>query len=238
MQEAAHLALPFHDLLMTHDFLRSAAGQALSLASAVRVLEVSTQALAPLADADSPQGVLATVSLPRGGVETLPLRPGGLYVFADGLQDPGNLGALVRVAEAAGVAGLALAPGSAHPNHPRSLRASAGSLLRLPVAISVAAGELQRHLAGLEPRWVSLEPRGGRSHFDAELAGGTLVIAVGAEGQGLSAEARTLSSLALSIPLSPAVESLNATVAAALVLFEIVRQRRAPTPPSPRAAPR
>ena len=94
--------------------------------------------LVELADADSPPGVAAVVHLPRGGPDTLPRRRGALWVFVDGLQDPGNLGALARVAEAAGAAGLALAPGTVHPNHPRALRGSAGSLLRLPVAVGVS----------------------------------------------------------------------------------------------------
>src|SRR6185436_13712949 len=92
----------------------------------------SADVLDSLADADSPKGLLAIAHLPRGGPETLPLRQGSMYLYLDGLQDPGNLGAIARVAEATGVAGLALSPGSVHPNHPRALRASAGGLLRLP----------------------------------------------------------------------------------------------------------
>lgn len=186
----------------------------------VEIDEVDEEILATLCDADSPRGVLAVARLPRLGRVALPARP-SLTVFVDGLQDPGNLGALARVAEAAGADALVLAPGCVHANHPRALRASAGSLLRLPVASGVGARELQRHQP--EASWAALVPRGGQSLWQAALPA-PLVISLGAEGPGLGAEVLLASDLALTIPLAPPVESLNATVAAALVLFEIRRR--------------
>lgn len=189
--------------------------------------EVAPELLAELADADAPQGILAVARLPRGGVEALPTVAGGVYVFLEGLQDPGNLGAVARSAEAAGAAGLALGPGCAHPNHPRALRGSAGSLLRLPVAARVGPEELDRHLAGRlasRPRWIALVPRGGEPPWQADLSG-PLVLALGAEGPGLSETLVARADLRLTIPLAAPVESLNAAVAAALVLFEIRRRR-------------
>ncbi len=184
--------------------------------------------LESVADADSPRGLLAVAQLPRGGVTALPLAADGVYVFADGLQEPGNLGALARVAEAAGATGLALAEGSAHPNHPRALRASAGSLLRLPVARETSLREIEEHLEGLSPVCLALSPRGGEDVYEAELPGGAVVLAVGAEGQGLSHESLARAHRRLSLPMRPAVESLNSTVAAALALYEIARRRRPP----------
>jgi len=186
-------------------------------------LAVVAPLLEDLLDADSPRGVLAVARLDRGGVGALPLQEAGVYVLADGLQDPGNLGALARVMEAAGATGLALAPGCVHPNHPRALRASTGSLLRLPTARGVTADALADHLAGLDPHWLALEPRGGTDLYAAPLEG-TLVLLLGAEGPGLSAGLRRRAEAAVTIPLAEPVESLNATVAAALVLFE--RRRR------------
>ena len=129
------------------------------------------------------------------------------------MQDPGNLGALARVAEAAGAAGLALSPGSAHPNHPRALRASAGSLLRLPVAVGVEAAALDRRLAPVAAHagW-PWSPRDGQDLWAAALDG-ALVLALGAEGPGLSPAPLARADLRLTIPVEPPVESLNATVA-------------------------
>jgi TrmH family RNA methyltransferase len=192
-------------------------------------LLVAARLLDQLADADSPRGLLAVAELPRGDVKVLPRRRNGVYLFCQGLQDPGNLGALARVAEAAGCAGLALSPGSVHPNHPRALRASTGSLLRVPVAVGCSPDQLQEHLTGLEPDWLALVPRGGENLYSAPLDG-TLVLLLGAEGPGLDAQLVAQAHRRLTIPLAPPVESLNATVAAALPLFEIRRRRTSDSP--------
>lgn len=227
-------------VVATAEFLASPAGRDLAAALPCLPLTVETRLLDELADSDSPRGLLAVARLPRGGAETLPVRPGGVYLYVEGLQDPGNLGALARVAEAAGAAGMALSAGTVHPNHPRALRASAGSLLRLPVAVGVDPDLLDRHLRGpldagadlhgahfRAPRWMALVPRGGVGLYDAlrDAPGGTIVLALGAEGPGVSPALLERASFRLTIPVKPPVESLNATVAAALTLFELRRRR-------------
>ena len=225
LREALAAGVELDEVLATPAFLAGAEGSA--LAALLPAADGGRRPLLDeLADADSPRGIVAAALLPRGGVAALPRRLGGVVLYVDGLQDPGNLGALARVAEAAGVTGLALAPGSVHPNHPRALRGSAGSLLRLPVAIDVAPAALDAHLAAdsAPPRWLALTAHGGADLYRAPLAGG-LVLALGAEGPGLSPAVAARADLAITIPLAPPVESLNAAVAAALVLFEIRRRR-------------
>lgn len=222
--EAVAAGVELLDVLATPELLASAAGRRLAARLPVAPEPVAAEVLASVLDADSPRGVAAVARLPRPGVAALPRRPDGVYLYLAGLQDPGNLGALARSAEAAGAAGLALAPGCVTPNHPRALRASAGSLLRLAVAVGVEAATLDRHLAPLSPRRVALVPRGGESLWAADLSG-ALVLLLGAEGPGLPEALAAGADLALTIPLAGDVESLNATVAAALVLFEIRRRR-------------
>lgn len=224
MEEAVAGGVALEEVLVTPEFAASDAGRRLAGRLGRQPLVVAPDLLRRLADADAPQGVLAVAGLPRLGPAALPRRPGGVYLFAEGLQDPGNLGALARTAEAAGAAGLALAPGSAHPNHPRALRASAGSLLRIPVALGCEPDDIEGRLAGLASRWIALVPRGGEPLYQAALEG-TLILAVGAEGPGISAPLAARAQVRLTIPVEPAVESLNATVAAALVLFELRRRR-------------
>lgn len=182
-----------------------------------------------LADSDSPRGLVAAVPLPQLEVAEGLARAGSKPILAvEGLQDPGNLGALARVAEAAGAGLLVSTPGTVDWRHPRALRASTGSLLRLPVvgctlgALRLALGE-QRHPA---PPWLGLSPRGGVGLWDPEsLPSGQAVLVVGSEAGGLSADARSITDRTVTIPMEPGVESINVTAAAAVVLFELARRR-------------
>jgi TrmH family RNA methyltransferase len=223
--EAVAAGIDLETVLATPAWLESPEGRALARSLPERsLLEIAPELLDELTDADSPRGVLAVARLPRSAAGLLPVRADGVYLYLDGLQDPGNLGALARVAEASGATALALSPGTVHPNHPRALRASAGSLLRLPVAVGAEAAEVDLRLALARPRWLALDPRDGADLWQADLDG-TLVLAVGAEGPGLSPALRERAGLRLTIPIETPVESLNATVAAALVLFEVRRRR-------------
>ncbi len=225
--EALKAGLALDPVLATPEFLAGAEGREIRSLLPREPTLATADVLDSLADADSPKGLLAIASLPRGGAESLPRRPGGLYLYLDGLQDPGNLGAIARVAEATGAAGLALAPGSVHPNHPRALRASAGSLLRLNVATGVEPENLSLHLSPLSPTWTALATAGGSDLYATDLPAGASILALGAEGPGLSGDLERLvarEGLLLTIPLSPPVESLNVAVAAAVALFEIRRR--------------
>ena len=221
VEEAVKSGVELEYILMTPDFRDSPLGERLlSTVTGVEQLEVDATLFDSISDADSPRGILAVGELRRGGVETLPRHHPGLFIFVDGLQNPGNLGALVRSAEAFAVRGIALSAETAHPNHPRALRASAGSLLRVPVAIETDPVSLDSHLAALKPMWAALDTSAGMS-LDSIESTPTWVLAVGAEGQGLSDSVLDLAAVRLTIPVDPAVESLNATVAASIALFEI-----------------
>lgn len=191
------------------------------------------EVLEELADADSPRGIVARTRLrlyactPGDAPDSpppLPARDRGAYIYLDRVQDPGNLGAIARVAEATGATALVLGPDCAHAEHPRSLRASAGSLLRLPVAPNVDVPELTRYLHRFAPRVVALAPRGGSDlHAAAADLAGTLILVLGSEGAGTRREILDAADLRLTIPMEPPVESLNVAVAAAVVLYERLR---------------
>lgn len=232
VKEALAAGLELELVLATPEFVGSA-DRTLLTQLGRPPLEIAPNLLAEITDADSPRGILALAHVPRGGCDTLPERPLGLYLFVVGLQDPGNLGAIARAAEAAGATGMAIAPASVSPNHPRALRASAGSLLRLPVAIDVDAEALQSHLDAINPTWVALSPDQGDDVY-VKAPSPPLVLAVGAE-RGLPGEIVARCSAGLRIPMVAPVDSLNAAVAVALALFEIRRQSQegGRAPPSP-----
>lgn len=206
-------------VLVTARFEESAAGRALLPRLARAPRRVADALLDELADADAPRGLLALARLPRLGASAAPVKPDGLHVFLDGVQDPGNVGAVARVAEAFGAAALLLSPGCAHPNHPRALRASAGSLLRLPVAIEVDVESLDRRFAPRRPAWAALAAHGGRGPDPA--VGRPLVLAFGAEGPGLSTAVLARADHLWTLPLVAPVESLNVAVTAGIVLHAL-----------------
>jgi len=216
---ALDAGLDLETVLVTEPFETSAAGALLLPRLRRAPRRVAPALLDELADADSPRGVVALARLPRGGAGALPVLRDGLYVYLDGVQDPGNVGAVARVAEAFGAAGRVLPPGSAHPNHPRALRASAGSLLRLPVGIDVTIAELDRHLAPLRPGWAALAAHGGGRPDGAVPR--PLVVALGAEGPGLSAIVLARADRLWTLALAAPVESLNVAVTAGIVLHSL-----------------
>ena len=221
----AHLEL--EAVLATPAFLGSAAALPLLRRLPRPPLEIEAGLLDALADSDSPRGLLSIARIRRRGLEdlALPSSPRLTVVYADGLQDPGNAGALARVAEGAGVAALVTAPGTARLSHPRALRASAGSLLRLPVAEAVPWRSLDARLEPADTTWVCLGARRGQSLY-GPLPRGPRVLVVGSESAGISPELLQRADLLTTIPMAGRLESLNATVAAAVVLFEWSRRDR------------
>jgi TrmH family RNA methyltransferase len=147
-------------------------------------------------------------------------------VIAIDVQDPGNLGSIVRVAEAGGADGLVAAGACADPFGWKALRGSMGSALRLPTAVQLdparAVADAQRHGC----RVVATVPRDGRSVFDVDYRG-PVAILVGGEGAGLPRSIIEAADERVTIPMAAPVESLNAAVAAALIVYEVRRQRTA-----------
>jgi TrmH family RNA methyltransferase len=147
-------------------------------------------------------------------------------VVACDIQDPGNLGAIARVAEAGGASGLVAAGRCADPFGWKALRGSMGSLLRLPTVRCAApedeVAEARRHGC----RIVAAVPRGGLPLFQAALKG-PVAFLIGGEGPGLAPALAAGADQRVSIPMHPPVESLNAAVAAALLVYEAWRQRTA-----------
>jgi TrmH family RNA methyltransferase len=178
-------------------------------------------------DARSPQPVTCLVRRltgPEIEVEVdRRLAAGSLVCVLDGIQDPGNLGSLWRTADGAGC-DLALVTGtSADPFHPRTVRATMGSVFRLPLVERSNDWAVER-LRGHGYRLAGAEPHGGTIYRDADL-GGKLALVVGSEGSGISPDLREQMDVSLTIPLSEGVESLSVGAAAAVLLFEIARQR-------------
>lgn len=176
---------------------------------------------------ESPQGVAALVRWKEFSVEEVFERVQvGPIVIVIGLQDPGNLGTILRSAEAFGSAGVVVGEGTVSPFNAKVIRASAGSLFRLPVVEVRELSSVLTKLRGLGLRLIATSSHKGKALDQATLTG-AIAMFVGNEGSGLPRDLLAQVDETVVIPHSPQVESLNAGVAGSIVLYEAARQRRA-----------
>jgi len=196
-------------------------------AGAVPVFEVETPVMEGLQDARSPQPVLLVVRRDAlSGTGAVPGLPGvALVTVAAGVQDPGNLGAMLRSADAAGATGFVAVGPSADLFHPRAVRASMGAIFRLPCAQETEVEPLLAGLRGLGIRTLAAHPAAELRYDLCDLRG-PVALFFGGEGGGLPADLLGRLDGAVRIPLRPGVESLSVGAAAAVLLFEATRQRR------------
>ena len=178
---------------------------------------------------ETPQGVAAFVRLREFSLEDIleRLQVGPVMVVV-GLQDPGNLGTILRSAEAFGSAGVVLGEGTVSPFNSKVIRASAGSIFRLPVLLAKSEGGLEPVVAKLRSQSVRLIATSSHKGTPLDQARLTeaAAIFVGSEGSGLPRNLMSQVDELVAIPHSPQVESLNAGVAGSIVLYEVARQRR------------
>jgi TrmH family RNA methyltransferase len=195
---------------------------------AVEVITVSASVMGAVSPVKTPSGIVALAERPVADLDALYDGADALVVTAVDVQDPGNVGAIIRVAEAAGASGFIAAGESANPFGWKALRGSMGSALRLPIASEVAAEEAIAGARRRGCRIVASVPRDGQSPFDLDLTG-PLHLLIGGEGRGLPAALTDGADERVTIPMHAPVESLNAAVTAALLVYEAMRQRRSQT---------
>lgn len=191
------------------------------------VVEVSGTVLNALSPVTSPTGVVAIARIPSVTSAAVLSPAPALVLAAAGLQDPGNAGAIIRSAAAAGATGVVLDELSADPWGWKALRASMGSAFHLPVVRSRAIAALIADWRAAGIRVVATAPRGGVSMYDVDFTTPTAVL-LGGEGAGLPGDLAAAADTRVSIPMHGAIESLNAAVAAAVLLYEAQRQRIRP----------
>lgn len=195
----------------------------------VEVLRLADDVFRSVVETQSPRGLAALIVPPvrelaevMGDGEAKPL-----ILIACGLQDPGNLGTLVRSAEAFGATGVLTAPGTVHPWNQKALRASVGSIFRVPVVAATLD-----EIAGLRARGIRLLAAVGAQEYGVIAAQEmnftvSCALMIGNEGQGLGPEWMEIADGQVMIPCPGQVESLNAAVAGSLLLYEASRQRSA-----------
>ncbi len=181
--------------------------------------QVSEAVMRHVSDTQTPQGLLLALEwLP------VPLPPQPRFVFIpDQMRDPGNLGTILRTAEAASIDAVLLPPGTVDAFSPKIIRAGMGAHFRLPIH-EMAWERIAIYLKGLQ---IFLAAAGQGKSFTKVNLSHPLALIVGGEAEGASVEAARLATTAIHIPMPGKSESLNAAVAAAILMFEVVRQKKA-----------
>ena len=187
-------------------------------------LEVGDNVLKAVADTGTPQGVVAVAETPSFSLAELPAAA-DLVLVLDQVRDPGNAGTMIRSAAAAGADCVVFSSGSVDAFAPKTVRSSAGSAFKVPVVGSVETGAAIEELRAAGFTLLAGSGSADTAVYDVDLSGKVGVL-VGNEAWGLQGPAADLVDITASIPMEGAVESLNVAVAASILLFEVVRQRR------------
>ncbi|MBS1799227.1 MAG: RNA methyltransferase [Acidobacteria bacterium] len=206
-----------------------------ALSKSVEVLRLTEDVFSSAVETRSPQGIAALIAVPAHDIGEIAARACPLILIAVSLQDPGNMGTLIRSAEAFGATGVVTTPGTVSPWNQKAIRSSAGSIFRVPVSAAVP-----EQIAAMQHRNIRLLAAVGAAapgvlaSQDADLRKPCAIL-IGNEGSGLSAEWLAMASARITVPCPGPVESLNAAVAGSLLLYEASRQRSVMRP-NPTAA--
>jgi RNA methyltransferase, TrmH family len=228
VREACGAALEFEAVAVASPHLTgdSEAGQ---LARALEsqgapVFSVSEPVFRAMSPVRSPSGIVAIARRTPSEAGAISLTPGGFTLVATDIQDPGNLGGLIRAAEAGGATGVLVAGTSANPFSWKALRGSMGSALRIPIAAGQTVEAIVRCARVSGTRTVAAVPREGLAPDDVDWCGSVALI-LGGEGRGLPPDVVSECDDLVTIPMTPPVESLNVAVAGAILIYAARRQR-------------
>ena len=225
LEEALAAAVPIELVAMDESARTDVATLARrAVIAGARVISVPSKVLSAMTPVRQPSGIVAIARRQeRSLAEALADAP-QLVLLLDEVQDPGNVGAIVRAAEACGATGVIAGQGTADPMGWKALRGSMGSIFRLPVAVRQSLPEAVGAARAMGIEIVAAVPRDGVLLPDCDLRRPVAVL-LGSEGDGLPDSLVALATTRLSIPMRPPVESLNVATAAALIAYEAQRQR-------------
>ena len=223
LEMALQSGVPIMKIFAAGAFIDSEDGGNLLARTHAEVYEVTEQVLGKMADTETPQGVVAVVRHEPVQLDGLPLNENPLLVIVDAIQDPGNLGTIIRTADAAGADAVILLPGSCDAFKSKTIRATAGSIFTIPV-VSASVDTLMNLLSRRAIRLVATTVDARDTLFESDLRDG-IAFAFGNEARGIGDRLRKAADLLVSIPIIGRAESLNVATSAAICLYEAVRQR-------------
>lgn len=227
IETALSAGVKIHEIFFTNHFGTGKEGRAILKTLAkkgVSIIEIAEPLLRKISDTETPQGIIAVVSYEISSLESLPALQNPLYAVADGVREPGNLGTIARISDAAGADAVILLEETCDILISKAVRATTGSLFHLPVVRSRS----ETFVKWLHDRGIMLTVTSRDSDlsvFDAKLDG-PVALVFGNEAQGISSVIRKAADLSLKIPIYGKAESINVAMAAAVCIYEAARQRK------------
>jgi tRNA G18 (ribose-2'-O)-methylase SpoU len=231
VEEALTCGAPVETLVYAPDLLTSERAKALvEKVERTQRLALSADVFRALSERDEPQGIAALIRIEDHSLATIPLSDDMLVVVAYQLRDPGNLGSIIRTADAAGATGVIVVGPAADIYDPRAVRATMGSLfalpiVRLPCDAALSPWYAEVRAAGMPLFVVASSAHGQQDYFDVNYCR-PLALLVGSERHGLPASVCARADAFVRLPMTGRATSLNASAAAAALIYEAIRQRR------------
>ncbi len=217
------------EVYVTEEWLRGASGAERDRYAGFPLTVVSEEVMAKVSDTETPQGIMCVVKMPFWTGEQILGKDQGtepLVLFLEDIRDPGNLGTIFRTAEAAGATGIVMSRGTVDLFNPKVVRATMSAIFRMPFMISDDICQTLEIFRGEGVRSYAAHLGGTRAYDELPLTGGSAFL-IGNEANGLTEKTTACADEKIIIPMSGGAESLNAAMAAGILMFEASRQRRA-----------
>lgn len=227
--QAVDAGAAIETLVVAPDLLTSAAARemvARQQAAGTAVAEISASLYERIATRENPSGLAAIVRIASRDLASLAITPAALFVALHEIGNPGNLGTILRTVDAVGGNGVILVGDTTDPYHPNAVRASVGTLFRLPIVQTSRIETMMDWARAHGVSVVTTSARATQEHWQA-IYPSPLLLLFGNEGRGLPQEVITQGNLAVRIPMHGGASSLNVSVAAGVLLYEVLRQRTA-----------
>lgn len=224
VSEAVRRHIRIEYVMVSDDFDGGELVQQLAADDATTVCMVPAQIFNKITDADNGVGILAVIDKKEVQPEDITDLPCDANILVlDRLQDPGNIGTMIRTAVATGYGAIVLVKGTADVYSPKVLRSTAGMIFDIPIVSVDTAAELREKMTALDKRCVVTTVDGGKPYYEENLKHG-IALVIGNEGNGVSDEVLALADVRVTIPMKGEIESLNAAISAAILMYEAIRE--------------
>ncbi|WP_026477053.1 23S rRNA (guanosine(2251)-2'-O)-methyltransferase RlmB [Alkaliphilus transvaalensis] len=226
IQEALHHAVSIEYILYSDGLRKIKGGEELfeEIEGQYKMYTLSDKLMVKLSDTENPQGIMAVINMPEVSIDQLSSNKNQFLVILDGIQDPGNMGTIIRTAEGAGADAVLLTKGSVDPFNSKTLRATMGAIFHFPVISVENNEELIDYLKKQQIRLIATHLETKNTYNDISYKG-NIALLIGNEANGIKDEFLSHADEVIKIPIVGKIESLNASVAAGILIYKALEDR-------------